>query len=382
MSKGVLVLGATGSIGKSTRSILSALPDKFHVVGLVARNNIEELAVQATELHPQWVITTDPELEQKLTNLIPDNCRAASGMAKVVELAASPEVDIVLCAIVGTAGLEPVVAAIRAGKRIALASKEVLVLAGEIINREIEANPQSEIIPVDSEHSAIFQCLAGRKISEVKNLYLTASGGAFREWTRDEIAQATLNDALAHPTWDMGEKVTIDSASMMNKALEMVEAHHLFGVRPEQIKVLIHPQSIVHSMVELSDSSFIAQMSKPDMRFAISYALTYPERVATALPELGFSTRLGLDFQLPDRNKYPAFDFAYEAMKRGGTMPGVMNAANEVAVERFRRGEIKFPAIWKIIEKTMNVHTVEAQSSFEIIRAADAWARNFAREIK
>lgn len=382
MRKGVVVLGATGSIGKSARSVLAALPERFRVVGLVARNNLGELASQAAEFRPEWTVTTDPALAQTLAGLLPAGCRAAGGMEKVMELVTSPETDIVLCAIVGTAGLEPVIAAIRAGKRIALASKEVLVLAGEIINRELAEHPESELIPVDSEHSAIFQCLAGRCPEEVKNLYLTASGGAFREWTREEIAGATPADALAHPTWSMGAKVTIDSASMMNKALEMVEARHLFRVRPEQIRVLIHPQSVVHSMVELADSSLIAQLSKPDMRFAISYAFTYPDRVAAGLPELDFASRLGLDFQLPDRNKYPAFGFAYEAMERGGTLPGVMNAANEVAVDRFRRGEISFPAIWKIIEVTMSAHTVEPQSDFRTIRAADAWARSYAAGIR
>lgn len=382
MRKGVVVLGATGSIGKSARSALAALPERFRAVGLVARNNLDELASQAAEFRPAWTVTTDPALERKLAERLPHGCKAAGGMEKVLELVTSPETDIVLCAIVGTAGLEPVVAAIRAGKRIALASKEVLVLAGEIIERELAAHPDSEIIPVDSEHSAIFQCLAGRRREEIKHLYLTASGGAFREWTREKIAAATLKDALAHPTWNMGAKVTIDSASMMNKALEMVEARHLFGVRPEQIKVLIHPQSVIHSMVELADSSFIAQLSKPDMRFAITYALTYPERAATNLPELDFASRLSLDLRLPEPGKYPALDFAREAMERGGTLPGVMNAANEVAVERFRRGEIPFPAIWTIIEKTMASHKTQPQSDLAAIRAADAWARQYAGEVK
>ena len=382
MRKGVVVLGATGSIGKSARSALAALPERFRVVGLVARNNLKELASQAEQFHPEWTVTTDPALERELANRLPAGCKAASGMEKVLELVTSPETDIVLCAIVGTAGLEPVIAAIRAGKRIALASKEVLVLAGELIGRELAAHPGSEIIPVDSEHSAIFQCLAGRRKEEIKKLYLTASGGAFREWSREQIASATLRDALAHPTWNMGEKVTIDSASMMNKALEMVEARHLFGVRPEQIQVLIHPQSVIHSLVELADSSLIAQLSKPDMRFAITYALTYPERAATNLPELDFASRLSLELRLPDPEKYPAIGFARAAMERGGTLPGVMNAANEVAVDRFRRGEISFPAIWKIIEKTMAAHETRPQSDLDAIRAADAWARRYAEGVK
>lgn len=382
MRKGVVLLGATGSIGKSARAVLSALPERFHVVGLVARNNLGELAAQAAELRPEWAVTTDPERTGELAAMLPPGCRAAGGMEKVLELVTAPETDIVLCAIVGTAGLEPVIAALRAGKRVALASKEVLVLAGEIINRELAANPGSELVPVDSEHSAIFQCLAGRKHGEIRNLYLTASGGAFRTWTREQIEKATVKDALAHPTWSMGAKVTIDSASMMNKALEMVEAHHLFRVAPEQVKVLIHPQSVIHSMVELADASLIAQLSRPDMRFAIQYAFTYPDRAAGNLPALDFSARLGLELQLPEPGRYPALEFADEAMRRGGTLPGVMNAANEVAVEKFRRGEISFPSIWRIIERTMAAHEVEPQSDFQTIRVADAWARAYATEQK
>ncbi len=381
MRKGVVLLGATGSIGKSARAVLSALPDRFHVVGLVARNNLDELAAQAKEFRPDWVVTTDPEQTELLAKRLPPGCRAAGGMEKVIELVTAPETDIVLCAIVGTSGLEPVIAALRAGKRVALASKEVLVLAGEIINRELAATPGSELIPVDSEHSAIFQCLAGRKHSEIRNLYLTASGGAFRTWSREQIEHATFKDALAHPTWSMGAKVTIDSASMMNKALEMVEAYHLFRVTPEQVRVLIHPQSIIHSMVELADSSLIAQMSKPDMRFAIQYAFTYPERAATDLPSLDFTSPLGLELQLPEAGRYPALEFANEAMRLGGTLPGVMNAANEVAVEKFRRGAIRFPSIWRIIEKTMAAHHVEPQSDFQTIRVADAWARTYAEQL-
>ena len=381
MKKGVVLLGATGSIGKSARAVLTALPERFRVVGLVARNNLKELASQAEEFRPEWTVTTDPARTGELAAMLPAGCRAAGGMEKVLELVTAPETDIVLCAIVGTVGLEPVVTAIRAGKRVALASKEVLVLAGEIINRELDAHPESEFVPVDSEHSAVFQCLAGRKHDEIRNLYLTASGGAFRTWSPERIAAATLQDALSHPTWQMGAKVTIDSASMMNKALEMVEARHLFRVKPEQIKVLIHPQSIVHSLVELNDSSLIAQLSKPDMRFAIQYALTWPERIASNLPELNFAELLKLELQLPEPGRYPALEFAREAMRQGGTLPGVMNAANEVAVDKFRRGEIGFTSIWRIIEQTMAAHKVESQSDFPVIRAADAWAREYAEKL-
>ncbi len=378
MRRGIVILGATGSIGKSAKAVLQAFPEHFRVVGLAARNNLKELAEQAAIFRPDWTVTTDPLLADELAREMPPGCKSAGGMEKVFDLVSAPETDIVLCAIVGTAGLEPVIAALRAGKRVALASKEILVLAGEIIRREL-TGCRGELIPVDSEHSAIFQCLAGRKAYEIKTLYLTASGGAFRDKTPEEIAKATFKDALAHPTWNMGYKVTIDSASMMNKALEMVEARYLFDVRPDQIKAIIHPQSIVHSMVELCDASLIAQLAAPDMRFAIQYAFTHPERLEGDLPAMDFSSLLTLDFRAARPEQYPAIAFACEAMNRGGTLPGVMNAANEVAVEKFRRGEISFPDIWRIIEKTMAAHTIEPQSDFPTVRAADAWARAYAQ---
>lgn len=380
--KGVVILGATGSIGKSAARVLEALPGHFRVVGLVARNNIEELARQAAQFRPRLTVTTAPERLDELKSALPAGLAAAAGDAPMLDLVTAPETDTVLCAIVGTGGLEPVIAALRAGKRVALASKEVMVMAGELIRRELAAGPGGEIIPVDSEHSAIFQCLAGRSAREVKNLWLTASGGPFREWPAERIAAATLRDALAHPTWNMGPKVTIDSASLMNKALELIEARHLFNVPPERLKVVIHPQSLVHSMVELCDGSFIAQMSKPDMRFAIQYSLTWPERAAGGgLPELDFARLVALDFREPDRSRFPSLDFACHAMRIGGTMTAVMNAANEVAVDKFRREEISFSTIWTIIEKTMDAHNAEPQSDLAAIRDADRRAREFASQL-
>ncbi len=380
---GVVILGATGSIGRNTARVLECHPDRFRVVGLVARCNTEELARQAMLFRPRLTVTTDPERLPELRAALPPGLETATGAESVLELVTAPETDMVLCAIVGTGGLAPVLAALRAGKRVALASKEVLVMAGEIVQRELDTSPGGSLIPVDSEHSALFQCLAGRNPDELRTLWLTASGGPFRDWSSEQIAAATLEDALAHPTWAMGPKVTIDSASLMNKALELVEAHYLFRVPPERLKVLIHPQSLVHSMIELNDGSFIAQMSKPDMRFAIQYALTYPERSAAGkLPELDFSAGLDFDFRLPDRRKFPSLDFADEAMRRGGTLPAVMNAANEVAVEKFRRGEIGFSRIWSIIEQTMAAHEVEPQRDLETIHAADREARVFARELR
>ncbi|WP_419645649.1 1-deoxy-D-xylulose-5-phosphate reductoisomerase [Victivallis vadensis] len=380
--KGVVILGATGSIGRSAARVLEALPGHFRVIGLVARNNTGELARQAALFRPRLTVTTAPERLDELKSALPSGLAAAAGDAPVLDLVTAPETDTVLCAIVGTGGLEPVIAALRAGKRVALASKEVMVMAGELIRRELAASPGGEIVPVDSEHSAIFQCLAGRPAREVKNLWLTASGGPFREWPAERIAAATLRDALAHPTWDLGPKVTIDSASLMNKALELIEARHLFNVPPERLKVVIHPQSLVHSMVELCDGSFIAQMSKPDMRFAIQYALTWPERAAEGgLPELDFARLVSLNFREPDRSRFPSLDFAYHAMHIGGTMTAAMNAANEVAVDKFRRGEIGFAAIWTIIEKTMSAHHTEPQSDLAAIRDADRRAREFASQL-
>ena len=380
--KGVVILCATGSIGKSAARVLEALPGHFRVIGLVARNNTGELARQAALFRPRLTVTTAPERLDELKSALPSGLAAAAGDAPVLDLVTAPETDTVLCAIVGTGGLEPVIAALRAGKRVALASKEVMVMAGELIRRELAASPGGEIVPVDSEHSAIFQCLAGRPAREVKKLWLTASGGPFREWSAERIAAATLRDALAHPTWDMGPKVTIDSASLMNKALELIEARHLFNVPPERLKVVIHPQSLVHSMVELCDGSFIAQMSKPDMRFAIQYALTWPERAAEGgLPELDFARLVSLNFREPDRSRFPSLDFAYHAMHIGGTMTAAMNAANEVAVDKFRRGEIGFAAIWTIIEKTMSAHHTEPQSDLAAIRDADRRAREFASQL-
>ncbi|WP_276739351.1 1-deoxy-D-xylulose-5-phosphate reductoisomerase [Victivallis vadensis] len=380
--KGVVILGATGSIGKSAAQVLEALPGHFRVIGLVARNNTGELARQAALFRPRLTVTTAPERLDELKSALPSGLAAAAGDAPMLDLVTAPETDTVLCAIVGTGGLEPVIAALRAGKRVALASKEVMVMAGELIRRELAAGTGGEIVPVDSEHSAIFQCLAGRPAREVKNLWLTASGGPFREWSAERIAAATLRDALAHPTWDMGPKVTIDSASLMNKALELIEARHLFNVPPERLKVVIHPQSLVHSMVELCDGSFIAQMSKPDMRFAIQYALTWPERAAEGgLPELDFARLVSLNFREPDRSRFPSLDFAYHAMHIGGTMTAAMNAANEVAVDKFRRGEIGFAAIWTIIEKTMSAHHTEPQSDLAAIRDADRRAREFASQL-
>ncbi len=379
---GLVILGATGSIGENACRVAARFPERFEVVGLVARNNLTRLAEKAMKLRARTVITTDEQQQPLLRQLLPASVAVHGGDQAVIDLVTRPEVDVVLCAIVGTGGLPAVLAAIRAGKRIALASKEVLVMAGELVRRELAAHPQAELVPVDSEHSAIFQCLAGRRPEEVANLVLTASGGAFRNAGPEEIARATCHDALRHPTWSMGPKVTIDSASLMNKALELLEARYLFQVEPDRLKVVIHPESVVHSMVELTDGSLIAQLAMPDMRFAIQYALSYPERWDGGLPRLDFRQLAALHFTEPDRTKYPSLDFADTAMRTGGTLPAVMNAANEVAVEKFRSGQIVFPKIWSIIEKTMAAHTASPQEDLTQILTADREARLYAAALE
>ncbi len=360
--KKVVLLGATGSIGESTLRVLRTLPELFELYGVVARNSVERLRAQALEFGAKYAIATGDD-----------------GMDEVVELVTRPEVDIVLCAIVGTGGLAPTLAALRAGKRVALASKEVLVMAGELVRRELAAS-HGELLPVDSEHSAIFQCLHGRSRSEVAHLVLTASGGAFRNWPLEKLSGATVAEALKHPTWSMGPKVTIDSATLMNKALELVEARYLFDAAPEQLKVVIHPESVVHSMIEFVDGSFVAQLSRPDMRFAIQYALTYPARASGALPKLDFGAGMKLNFYAPEPGRYPALAIADAALRAGGTLPAVMNAANEVAVESFRRGGIGYPHICGVVEHVMERHSVVPQSSLDTVVEADAWARRAAVE--
>jgi len=378
--KKIIILGATGSIGENAFKVARSLKSEFEVVGLVARNSLKRLAEQAFELDCHSVVTTDVTRIAELRTMVHSGCAVDGGEDAVLKMVTALEVDLILCAIVGTGGLLPVISALRAGKDIALASKEVLVMAGELVMREAEKNG-CRIIPVDSEHSAIFQCLEGRKKEDVARLILTASGGAFRDSTREEMEMATYEKALAHPTWDMGPKVTIDSTTMMNKALEIVEAGYLFGIPPEKIDVVIHPQSIIHSMVEFVDGSILAQLSKPDMRFPIQYALTYPARLAGEMPRLNFSDCLNLSFQKPDRKRFPSLDFAYAALRSGGTMPAVMNAANEIAVEKFRKGEIAFTGIWSIIEKVMSLHQVTAQSDLTTVLAADGWARQTAASL-
>ena len=378
--KNIVILGSTGSIGTNAVKVALEHNDLFNVVGLVARNSVETLAKQARELDCRTVITTYEAKYDELSSLAPSACEVLSGVEAVRELVLRENVDLILCAIIGTGGLLPVIDALKSGKTVALASKEVLVMAGELVTAAAREGG-GQLIPVDSEHSAVFQCLEGNKNSRLNKIILTSSGGAFRDSTEADIASASYEDALAHPTWDMGAKVTIDSASMMNKALEVVEAGYLFDLPPEKIDVLIHREAIIHSMVEFIDGCVLAQMSEPDMCFPIQYAMLYPERMANSMKPLNLAECGTLSFAAPDRQKFPALDFAYEALRQGGTLPAVMNAANEVAVERFRKDEIAFPQIWVIIDKVMKLHKTEKQKDIETVLRADAWARKTAEEI-
>ena len=374
----VAVLGATGSVGSSVLEVIRADRERFNVTGLSSRSRLKELAALCREFGCPRAVTADPARLGELRSLLPD-CVCGAGVSGMTDLACAPGTETLLCAVAGADGLLPVMAALKAGKRVALASKEVLVLAGDLVMKL--ATPET-LLPVDSEHAAVRQCLEGRRPDEVRKIILTASGGPFRTWEKEAILKASPEEALRHPTWHMGRKITVDSASMMNKALELVEAHHLFGAGPEQLGVLIHPQSRIHALVELTDGSFIAQAAGPDMRLPAAWALTWPDRGNFNFPVYDWRTAGEMSFFEPERQKFPSFDFADAALRAGGTLPGVMSAANDVAVERFLNREIPFGGIWKIIEKVMNAHTPRPQSSLEDIMDADARARAQAREIR
>jgi 1-deoxy-D-xylulose-5-phosphate reductoisomerase len=379
--KRLAILGSTGSIGCSALAVVDAHPDRLAVVGLAAGDNAAQLAEQVRRYRPRIAAMATDEALLRL--------RAASGAAApalvagsegLIAVATHPDVDIVICASAGTAGLEAVLAAIEAGKTIALANKEVLVMAGAIVMEAARRRGVS-ILPVDSEHNAIHQCLHGRTREEVRRLILTASGGPFRELAPDALARVDAAAALQHPTWRMGRKITIDSATLMNKGLEVIEAHWLFDVPADRIDVLIHPQSIVHSLVELSDGSVIGQLGVTDMRLPIQYACSYPERWAAALPSLDLARAGRLDFHAPDTERFPCLALAYRALRAGGSLPVALNAANEVAVDAFLHGKLGFTAIPRVIEHTMNAHAPERVSTLQVVRRVDAWARGYAREI-
>ena len=380
--KNLAILGSTGSIGQSALAVVDAHPSRLRVVALAAGDNAALLGEQIARYRPEIAALATVDAVDRLrasagAGALP---ALADGPAGLVAVATHPAVDIVICASAGTAGLEAVMAAIEAGKTIALANKEVLVMAGALVT-EAARRRGVAILPVDSEHNAIHQCLHGRSIAEVRRLILTASGGPFRDFTEDALERVGPDAALRHPTWRMGRKITIDSATLMNKGLEVIEAHWLFGVSADRIDVVIHPQSIVHSMVELNDGSVIAQLGVTDMRLPIQYACSYPDRWEAALPSLDLLRAGRLDFQAPAHDRFPCLGLAYRALRAGGTLPVVLNAANEVAVEAFLDEKLGFPAIARVIEKTMNAHPVERVSTLEVVRRVDRWAREHAREM-
>jgi len=371
------ILGSTGSIGRSALAVVDAHPDRLRVAALAAGDNAALLADQAARYRPAIVALA--------SGVAADRFRAAGGTAPalvcgpegLVAVATHPDVDIVLCASSGTAALEAVLAAIEAGKTIALANKEVLVMAGALVTAAARRKGVP-ILPVDSEHNAIHQCLHGRPAAEIRRLILTASGGPFRDLSLDELHAVGPDAALRHPTWQMGRKITIDSATLMNKGLEVIEAHWLFDVPADAIDVVVHPQSIVHSMVELSDGSVIAQLGVTDMRLPIQYACSYPDRWEAALPRLDLVKAGRLDFQAPALDRFPCLALAYRALRAGGTAPVVLNAANEVAVASFLEKGLGFTSIPVVIERVLNAHEVESVVTLELIRRVDAWAREHA----
>ena len=372
--KRVVILGATGSIGESALKVARDIPERMEIVGLAAKSNAQKLADAANEVRPESVCLVDETQIDELRRALDYTPRIFSGESGLLDIACLTNADMVLVAIVGTGGLRPALAAIKAGKDLAVASKEILVMAGEIVMREA-SEKSVHVLPVDSEHNAIFQCLEGKQPTDVRRIILTASGGPFRETPRSDFDSITPKQALKHPTWNMGPKITIDSATLFNKGLEMIEAHWLFGVEMNRVEVVIHPQSIVHSMVEFTDGSTLAQLSYSNMCFPIQYAVTWPDRVPNSLPPLDFSKLSKLEFSTPRYVDFPALNLARRAGEIGGTMPAVMNAANEIAVAAFLDGKMRFPEIWEIVEQVMNQHTPVAHADLDAILGADQWAR-------
>ena len=390
--KRVVVLGATGSIGESAAKVARDIPERVEIVGIAANSKARELAAQANELRPAAVCIVDETKLSELRANLKYEPEIFSGETGLCEIASTVASDMVLVAIVGTGGLRPALAAIKAGKDLAVASKEILVMAGEIVMRKAREKGV-QVLPVDSEHNAIFQCLEGKRstlnadsstlgvgrsaldVSDVRRIILTASGGPFREMPRKDFDSITPDQALKHPTWNMGQKITIDSATLFNKGLEMIEAHWLFGVEMAQVEVVIHPQSIVHSMVEFADGSVLAQLSHSNMCFPIQYAITWPDRVPNSLPPLDFGKLAELKFARPRYDDFPALGLARRAGETGGTLPAVLNAANEIAVSAFLEKHMSFPRIWQTVEQVMDAHESVAQPDLDEILRADHWAR-------
>jgi len=375
--KKISVLGSTGSIGTQTLDVARMHRDQFQIEGLAAGSNVELLLQQVKEFGPRKVSVATKELADRVKHSLPAGTEVFYGREGLIEIAAGTDAELVVTAVVGSMGLPSTLAAIEAGKNIGLANKETLVTAGHLVTAAAAAKGV-KLLPIDSEHSAIFQCLNGERYEDIERITLTASGGSFRDYTREQLVDVTVEDALKHPNWSMGAKITIDSATMVNKGLEVIEAHWLYGLPYEQISVLLHPESIIHSFVEFRDSSIIAQLGNPDMRVPIQYALTYPERWNSPAPRLSLAEAGRLNFREMDFERFPCLRLAYECGKMGGTAPTVFNAANEVAVARFLRKEISFLRIEEIIEQVVERHQNHPEPPLETIEASDQSARELA----
>lgn len=380
MVQSIAVLGSTGSIGTQALDVVAAQPGRFRVTALAAHHNDRLLAEQIDRFRPELAVLADEAAADRLRKRYSGPTKILAGREGLLAAATEDGTDTVLTALVGFAGLEPTLAAIAAGKNIALANKETLVAAGELVMTKA-AEKQVKILPVDSEHSAIFQCLQGERREKIRRILLTASGGPFRGYAKEALAAVTVEECLRHPNWAMGKKITVDSASLANKGLEVIEARWLFGVDYDRIEVVVHPQSVIHSMVEFTDGSVIAELGQPDMRLPIQYALSYPDRWPADLPRLDFFALKALTFEKPTTDVFPALPLAYAAGCRGGTAPCVYNAANETAVYAFLDRQIPFPAIAAIIEATCDRHAVVASPDLTVLTAADAWAREYAGEL-
>ncbi len=379
LRKRVILLGSTGSIGTSALKVARDIPERMQVVGLAAQRSVDALVAQVAETGVKFVTVTDAEAAKQARALLPSDVTVFDGAQGLVDLVQAVEADMVLVAIVGVAGLAPALAAVERNMDLAVASKEILVMAGEAVMNGAKQHGV-HVLPVDSEHNAIFQCLEGAGGNAVRRILLTASGGPFRQLPADQLPSVTVAQALKHPTWSMGRKISIDSATLFNKGLEMIEARWLFDVPMSKIEVVVHPQSIVHSMVEFADNSVIAQLSHSDMCFPIQYAVTWPERVPNSLRPLDFAALGALTFEAPRTEDFPVLNLARHAGDTGGTLPAVLNAANEVAVEAFLNERIAFPEIWKTVERVMSKHQTLAHPTLEALIEADAWARREAGE--
>lgn len=379
--KKIAILGSTGSIGTQTLDLVQHSPEMFQVEAISAGYNSDLVIEQANQFRPKLVSVATKELAETVASQIPSNIKVLYGEVGLLEVAAATDADLLVSALVGSQGLRPTLAAIEAGKDIGLANKETLVSAGHIVTEAVSRKGVA-LLPIDSEHSAIFQCLNGEKRSQIAQITITASGGSFRDRTREQLVGVTVEDALKHPNWSMGAKITIDSATMVNKGLEVMEAHWLFGLAYEDIKVLLHPESVIHSYVEFVDHSVIAQLGNPDMRVPIQYALTYPDRYPTPTTRLDLAAIGKLHFREMDYTRFPCLRMAFESGKQGGITPTVYNAANEIAVARFLKGDISFLQIEDIIEASLQKHESYVNPTIEVIHEQDQWARSFAASIR